>query len=79
MAKRETGGVETGLVYDPPQGWLYGFPKPYRPLVGESVRDTLVRDGYPSNLADFGSKHCGFSGTDAALSAFWPEREKGGV
>jgi len=35
------------LLYDPPSGWLYGFPKPYRPLPGESIEETLRRDGYP--------------------------------
>jgi hypothetical protein len=34
-------------VYDPPAGWRYGFPRPYRPLPGESLEDTLRRDGYP--------------------------------
>jgi hypothetical protein len=36
--------------YDPPEGWMYGFPKPYRPLPGESLTDTLRRDGYPEEL-----------------------------
>ena len=36
-------------VYDPPEGWRYGFPKLYRPLEGESLRDTLIRDGYPAD------------------------------
>lgn len=38
---------EASLIYDPPQGWLYGFPRPYRPLEGERLEDTLIRDGYP--------------------------------
>lgn len=41
-------------MYDPPSGWQYGFPKPYLPKPGESVRDTLIRDGYPPELADKG-------------------------
>lgn len=36
-------------MYDPPSGWRYGFPRPYRPLEGESLSDTLRRDGYPEN------------------------------
>ncbi len=36
------------LMYDPPSGWLYGFPKPYNPLPNETVEQTLLRDGYPS-------------------------------
>lgn len=39
-------------MYDPPSGWQYGFPKPYNPKEGEPVRDTLIRDGYPPELAD---------------------------
>lgn len=37
-----------GVLYDPPSGWRYGFPKPYKPLPGETVEQTLVRDGYPA-------------------------------
>jgi hypothetical protein len=37
-------------TYDPPEGWRYGFPKPYRPLPGESLAATLRRDGYPEKL-----------------------------
>jgi hypothetical protein len=37
-------------MYDPPDGWKYGFPKPYRPLPGEKITDTLRRDGYPERL-----------------------------
>ena len=39
--------VKTVLMYDPPAGWMYGFPKPYKPFPGESLRETLLRDGYP--------------------------------
>lgn len=35
------------MLYDPPSGWKYGFPKPYLPRHGETLRDTLLRDGYP--------------------------------
>lgn len=35
------------MLYDPPSGWKYGFPKPYKPLPGESTAETLLRDGYP--------------------------------
>ena len=37
-------------VYDPPEGWRYGFPKSYKPLIGEKLEDTLRRDGYPEEL-----------------------------
>lgn len=35
------------MIYDPPSGWKYGFPKPYKPLEGEALSSTLRRDGYP--------------------------------
>jgi len=38
--------------YDPPSGWKYGFPKPYKPLPGETIEDTLLRDGYPKSMLD---------------------------
>ena len=40
------------MIYDPPEGWRYGFPKPYLPLTGETFRDTLKRDGYPEHLME---------------------------
>jgi hypothetical protein len=39
-------------LYDPPEGWRYGFPKPYKPLPGETVEETLKRDGYPEKMLD---------------------------
>ena len=35
------------VLYDPPSGWMYGFPKEYKPLENESLEETLIRDGYP--------------------------------
>ena len=46
------------LLYDPPSGWRYGFPKVYAPLPGESLQDTLRRDGYPAKDCAFGARHC---------------------
>lgn len=34
-------------LYDPPAGWKYGFPKIYAPRDGDTIIDTLIRDGYP--------------------------------
>ena len=45
--------------YDPPEGWKYGFPKEYKPLPGESIEDTLRRDGYPEHLMKLAG-HCRF-------------------
>jgi hypothetical protein len=48
-------------IYDPPSGWKYGFPKPYKPLPNESLEQTLLRDGYPQHEIDNGgAKHCRF-------------------
>ena len=43
---------ETTTVYDPPGGWRYGFPRPYTPLEGETLAETLLRDGYPQSELD---------------------------
>ena len=38
-------------IYDPPSGWMYGFPKQYKPAYeGEPIEDTLLRDGYPVEI-----------------------------
>jgi hypothetical protein len=51
------------LLYDPPSGWVYGFPKPYRPLPGETLEQTLLRDGYPQREIDDGmAKYVRFIG-----------------
>jgi hypothetical protein len=48
-------------LYDPPSGWKYGFPKVYAPLPGETLEQTLLRDGYPQREIDNGgAKHCRF-------------------
>lgn len=56
------------MMYDPPSGWRYGFPKEYNPSNPlEKIRDTLIRDGYPVGEADFAAKHCRFIGSDSEL------------
>jgi len=57
------------ILYDPPAGWLYDFPREYKPLPDETLAETLVRDGYPQRDADFGAKHCRFIGTSDELAA----------
>lgn len=59
------------MLYDPPSGWRYGFPKPYRPIEGETLTDTLIRDGYPEHLAKdgIGVKHCRFLGTQEEIDS----------
>lgn len=58
------------LIYDPPSGWRYGFPKEYNPLPGETLEQTLRRDGYPQHEIDNGgSKHVRFLGSREELDA----------
>jgi hypothetical protein len=57
---RHALGIEV-RVYDPPGGWQYGFPKPYNPIPGESLNDTLARDGYPQREIAQWAKHDGSS------------------
>lgn len=57
----KSGTIST-LMYDPPSGWRYGFPKPYKPdHKGEPLAETLFRDGYPlKEIAAGGDKHVRF-------------------
>jgi hypothetical protein len=64
------------LVYDPPDGWRYGFPKAYKPLPGESLRDTLKRDGYPEKLMDIAENHTRFIGSSEELNKLFLRREE---
>ena len=62
------------MLYDPPSGWKYGFPKEYKPLPEESIEDTLLRDGYPQEEINWGgAKHCRFIGVDNCKhdQGFW--------
>jgi hypothetical protein len=54
--------IEMITMYDPPSGWLYGFPKEYKPLYpNEKLEETLLRDGYPQKEIDQGmAKYCRF-------------------
>lgn len=54
-------------MYDPPSGWRYGFPKPYRPQHGETIEQTLIRDGYPASEFDTDGK--------AHWVRFWDQSE----
>ena len=56
------------LLYDPPSGWRYGFPKPYLPLTGETLEQTLLRDGYPQHeINNSGTKYVRFLGSNPEL------------
>lgn len=54
---------KTITIYDPPSGWRYGFPREYKPLPGETLEQTLLRDGYPQREIDA----CG----DQLYARFW--------
>lgn len=59
-------------MYDPPEGWRYGFPKPYKPEQTEEGPEwlwiTLLRDGYPLPLIAKGyDKHTRFTGPEEEL------------
>ena len=64
------------LLYDPPSGWQYGFPKEYKPErdddgVTEHISKTLKRDGYPEAMMTgkkaYNLEHIGFSGDPSEL------------
>lgn len=55
------------VIYDPPSGWQYGFPKPYKPLENESLKETLIRDGYPVEMAKTLAKYTRFMGNKEEL------------
>lgn len=55
------------LLYDPPSGWMYGFPKSYLPADNETLVESLIRDGYPEDEAEFASKHTRFMGSREEL------------
>lgn len=58
------------LIYDPPSGWRYGFPKAYKPLEGETLEQTLLRDGYPQHEIDNGMvKYVRFIGSKEELDS----------
>ena len=44
-------------MIDPPSGWRYGFPKILDLNENETIRDWLVRKGYPEQDLDFAMKH----------------------
>lgn len=58
------------LYYDPPSGWMYDFPKEYKPHDGEALVDTLRRDGYPEEEIQRW-------GGDGPPCRFWQLQNKG--
>jgi len=43
--------VKNGDLIDPPNGWLYGFPKPYDSSLG-SIEQFCLKSGYPESKKD---------------------------
>lgn len=39
-------------LIDPPDGWRYGFPKPFNPAPGQHIDDWLLESGYPQSEID---------------------------
>jgi hypothetical protein len=37
---------------DPPEGWRYGFPKPYDRKANPDFYAWLVKEGYPQSMID---------------------------
>lgn len=56
------------LVVDPPEGWLYGFPKPYPGGAMTSYKEKVkwfLSQGYPQELIDDGMlQYCRYWETD---------------
>lgn len=44
-------------IIDPPSGHLYGFPRALDLHDGETIRQWLVRNGYPEHELDFAMKY----------------------
>lgn len=58
------------LMFDPPSGWLYGFPKPVperveRALGNKAWKEWLADEGYPIEDIPFALKHSRYWRIDA--------------
>lgn len=57
------------LYIDPPDGWRYGFPRPYINPENLPIAQWLHDNGYPEKLLAQGmANHCRYIGTDEELS-----------
>lgn len=66
------------MLYDPPEGWKYGFPKEYLPKPDETLDQTLERDGYPRRLLNL-AKWTRFIGSDKELETIRHKTANSGV
>lgn len=58
-------------VVDPPNGWLYGFPKvmPNEVMNDAEFSEWLMQQGYPPSLVDQALHHSRYWDVDAPESA----------
>lgn len=45
------------MYVDPPEGWKYGFPKPFPKERIGSTEDWLIENGYPKKLIEEYGEH----------------------
>lgn len=47
------------MIYDPPSGWKYGFPKavPEDVVTNEEFKKWLLDSGYPEDMIELGMKY----------------------
>lgn len=53
------------MLYDPPAGWMYGFPMAWplgMEISEENLRKQLLKDGYPARNLDSALRHTRFIG-----------------
>jgi hypothetical protein len=55
-----TGGEV--ILVDPPQGWKWGFPKPWNRETHPDCREWMIAEGYPRELAEL-NLPCTFTST----------------
>lgn len=51
-----TSKKKSKLMFDPPQGWMYGFPKEL-PREVTNMRQWLIDEGYPEQDVDHAMKY----------------------
>lgn len=53
--------TQRGVLYiDPPDGWRYGFPKPFHIEPYDSLLNWLINNSYPKDNAEWAAANCSF-------------------
>ena len=52
MGEQQTRKHVVSLI-DPPEGWKYGFPKPFPEMPAEDVEVWLALNGYPEERINY--------------------------